>query len=497
MDALTGVKNPQQIAGLLSAYLPLLARDGNPYAILRATLRDAVLLPQSAAAKPLYVASSIGAAIDVLLYVAVWVIRLRKNSFWLVRKAQSQDNVYWVAHSSLLYSCLSVLMCLGLQGYAWCVYKLASGIPVPMAMYWVTLAWIPGLLTLVTNCYVMGTTYILHLRSYADQRAPRIGTAYVLLGTLIATAVAVLASSLPPAIKSAKAYSDTMLDWMAVDDLLAEAASRYTGTSGATYLEVANSISPQLFDMVQGKQSLYFLLRFTFLLYAAWGISLGIIFCVVGLNYVRALKRSLGEFKDKSPTANLVFSQTLRNLIALLLGFTLFLFVLAINSVWVGILSDQLVDNGTVMQLSSIIPLLAAVLGTSVIALIMLYQALTAPTVLVHGSPVRPSTLRRSVSQQNLHKGSDLAGHYTRFALAASEFFPADADLMVTGAPAAPFEDLELQPASGTGSVKSADAVERQQGRGGTAGIAVLRQAVTVVSLPREGCLDDVADEKY
>lgn len=57
---------------------------------------------------------------DVLLFVAVWLIRWRKNSFWLGRKARSQDDIYYLAHSSLPYSFSIVLLCLGLQGFAWC-----------------------------------------------------------------------------------------------------------------------------------------------------------------------------------------------------------------------------------------------------------------------------------------------------------------------------------------------------------------------------------------
>ena len=175
---------------------------------------------------------------------------------------------------------------------------------------------------------------ILHLRSYADKRAPRFGSPWVLLGTLIATAIAFLASSLPPAVKSAKAYSDTMLDWMAIDEMLGEAASLYAGTASTSSAAVANSVAPRLFELIQRKQRLYHLFRFTYLLYAAWAFLLGGIFCVLGVAYVRAVKRSLNEFKDRSPTASTVFSQTVRNLIALLLGFTLFIVVVSVNSVW-------------------------------------------------------------------------------------------------------------------------------------------------------------------
>ncbi|KWU44554.1 hypothetical protein RHOSPDRAFT_33881 [Rhodotorula sp. JG-1b] len=500
MEALSGVKSSQQLAGLLSAYIPLLAREGNPYAILRKTIRDVVLLPQSKAAEPLYILGSVGAAVDVLLFVAVWFIRWRKNSFWLVRKATSQDEVYYLAHSSLPYSGLNILMCLGLQGFAWCMYSQAKGIPVPMSIYWTSLCWLPGILGLLLNCYVMGTAYILHLRSYADKRAPRFGSPWVLLGTLIATAIAFLASSLPPAVKSAKAYSDTMLDWMAIDEMLGEAASLYAGTASTSSAAVANSVAPRLFELIQRKQRLYHLFRFTYLLYAAWAFLLGGIFCVLGVAYVRAVKRSLNEFKDRSPTASTVFSQTVRNLIALLLGFTLFIVVVSVNSVWVGILSAEVLDNGPVMQLSAIIPLLAAVFGILVIALTMFYQALTAPTVYVPPSLSRTSTFLRSRSQSYLPKESGLAAHFTRFALAASEFLPDHANLTLAGdvrdgGRAGPFEDLELQPANDAESIKSVEAGERQN-RGKAEGIAVHRQAVTVVSLPRDG-LDEVTDEKY
>lgn len=158
--------------------------------------------------------------------------------------------------------------------------------------------------------------------------------------------------------------------------------------------------------------------------------------------------------------------------------------------------------SGTVTDVESPTHRLAAAFGILVIALTMLYQALTATSVCISPSASRASAFLRSRSQQNLAKGSDLAAHYTRFALAASEFIPDQANLTLAGelrdgTPAGPFEDLELQPTNDAESIKSVDlGAERQQGRGGTTeGIAVLRQAVTVVSLPRDG-LDEVTDEK-
>ncbi|GAA5984810.1 hypothetical protein JCM10908_003516 [Rhodotorula pacifica] len=500
MESLYGVKTSQQLGSLLSAYLPLLARSGNPYAVLHASILDAVLPPQSAAAKPLYVLASVGAALDVLLIIAVWLVRWRKHSFWLIRKARSQDKTYFLAHSSLLYSCATVLMCIGMQGYAWCMYRLAKREAVPMTLYWTTLSWLPGILGLIVNAWVMGTAYVLHLRSYADKRNLSIGSPSFLLGTTIAAVVAVIATSLPLALRASAAYSHVIHDWLFAEKVLLEAASRYTGTMSASS-PVVDSIAPPLFDLIQRKKHLEHWFRWTFLLYAIWAFLLGAIFCVVGAAYVRALKRSLDDFADRSPTASTVFSQTLRNLVALLLGFTLFLVVVAVNSIWVGVLSFDVLNRGFVMQLSAIIPLLATVAGVLGIALIMLYQALTAPTVYVGPSASRPAAFLRSRAQKHMARTSDVAAHYTRFALAASEFLPDQANLTFAGdlrdaGPAGPFENLELQPTNDADSLKSFDVGERQ-GRGGPVeGIAVLRQAVTVVSLPKDG-MDDIVDEKY
>lgn len=311
----------------------------------------------------------------MLLFVSVWFIRWRKNSFWLVRKATSQDEVYYLAHSSLPYSGLNVLMCLGLQGFAWyvcdafnaarscadillqvhvragerptgtCVPLLDKSVLGPRSSR-------PDLELLRNGNSLYGHSWrfprrvrtrdadddapidVLHLRSYADKRAPRFASPWVLLGSFIATSIAFLASSLPPVVKSAKAYSDTMLDWVAIDEMLGEAASLYAGTASASSAAVANSIAPRLFALIARKQRLYRLFRLTYLLYAAWAFLLGGTFCVFGIAYARAVKRSLNEFKDRSPTASTVFSQTVRNLIALLLGFTLFIVVVSVNSIW-------------------------------------------------------------------------------------------------------------------------------------------------------------------
>lgn len=179
-----------------------------------------------------------------------------------------------------------------------------------------------------------GFTDILHLRSYADKRAPRFASPWVLLGAALGTTVAFLASSLPPAVKASAAYSNSMLNWMALDKMLAEAASLYTSSAPSTFSSMANSMAPRLFSLVQQKEDLWPLLRFAYLMYAGWAFLFAAVFCVVGLAYVRAVKRSLNEFKDRSPTASTVFSQTVRNLIALLLGFLLFHFGVSVNSIW-------------------------------------------------------------------------------------------------------------------------------------------------------------------
>ena len=161
-------------------------------------------------------------------------------------------------------------------------------------------------------------------------------------------------------------------------------------------------------------------------------------------------------------------------------------------------MSDKICDYG--LTRGSAFYRLAAVFGILVIAVTMFYQALTAPTVYVPPSLSRTSTFLRSRSQSQLPKANDLAAHYTRFALAASEFLPDQANLTLAGdlrdgGRAGPFEDLELQPANDAESIKSVEVGERHN-RGMADGIAVHRQAVTVVSLPRDG-LDEVTDEKY
>lgn len=124
-----------------------------------------------------------------------------------------------------------------------------------------------------------------------------------------------------------------MYEAIAIDDILTDAASLPAGAAPTT-TDVARSIAPRLFSLMQRKQRIYYLFRLNYLLYAGWAFSLGGLFCVLGVAYVRAVKRSLNEFKDRSPTASAVFSQTVRNLIALLLGFTLFIVVVSVNSIW-------------------------------------------------------------------------------------------------------------------------------------------------------------------
>lgn len=140
---------------------------------------------------------------------------------------------------------------------------------------------------------------------------------------------------------------------------------------------------------------------------------------------------------------------------------------------------------------------MATIIGTLIIALIMLYQAWTAPTVFSSSSTSsRPALFLRSRTGSQRGARGELSVHYQRFAIAASEYLPESPILSLTdehAGTAGPFENLELQPADDASSLKSNAAY----GRGGAAdGIAVLRQAVTVVSLPKEELLD-YRDEKY
>lgn len=56
---------------------------------------------------------------DVLIIGAVWFIRWRKHTFWLIRRVRSGTETYWLAHTSLLWSGLTAVMCCLLQGYIW------------------------------------------------------------------------------------------------------------------------------------------------------------------------------------------------------------------------------------------------------------------------------------------------------------------------------------------------------------------------------------------
>ncbi|BGP57750.1 hypothetical protein JCM8202v2_005397 [Rhodotorula sphaerocarpa] len=372
MDAaLAKVESTGQLASLLTAYLSIAGAKGDPYPAFRAQLRDAVVQPPSAAAQPLYALAGALAILDVLIMSAVWFIRWRKHTFWLIRR-----------------------------GYIWGLYRLAAQKAAPSVVFWTTLSWLPGLVAIVVNCWVLSTTFVVQ-------------------GISAGAVVALLATTLPLSAKAGIAYRSVIERWQEADGRLGQASQESSSPAS-----VAAAIAPMLFELLSQRSSLFYWFRWTFAALSIWAFSLGTVFCALGVVYVRALKRSLDEFRDKSPTASTVFARTLKDLIALLAGFTFFLTTVAVNSIWVCVLTKQALSHGQTTELSALIPLFAAISGTFLIALTMLYQALSAPPVYAN-APARNGSLLRARARSGSHPRSpEYSIHYAQFALAASEYFP-------------------------------------------------------------------------
>lgn len=154
-------------------------------------------------------------------------------------------------------------------------------------------------------------------------------SAVVVQGIPAGAVVALLATTLPLSAKAGIAYRSVIERWQEADGRLGQASQESSSPAS-----VAAAIAPMLFELLSQRSSLFCWFRWTFAALSIWAFSLGTVFCALGVVYVRALKRSLDEFRDKSPTASTVFARTLKDLIALLAGFTFFLTTVAVNSIW-------------------------------------------------------------------------------------------------------------------------------------------------------------------
>lgn len=123
--------------------------------------------------------------------------------------------------------------------------------------------------------------------------------------------------------------------WLDADALLAYAELQFTSNPASiSNSTVVHDIAPHLFIVMESVAGLIYWMRRAFIVYSAWALSLGLLFATVGLVYIRALRRSLNEFKNESPTASDVFSRTLRNVSILTAGFFGWEVIVSANAVW-------------------------------------------------------------------------------------------------------------------------------------------------------------------
>ncbi|BGP27038.1 hypothetical protein Rt10032_c12g4931 [Rhodotorula toruloides] len=497
MDALAGVKSETQLEILLARWLTLIPANVNPWGYMREQVANLALAKQPKSATIFLILASALAAIAVLLVALVWTIRWRKGSFWLVRLAHTRSGEpYILFHYALAWSACASCMLLAFQGYLWEVYQTQHRRPQPDFMLWVVFCWLPGVVAVIVACWTLTTTYILHIKTYASSNGFCTSSRFV-AGVFLSLIIGHTTSIIPFAYYCNLYYRLMTTHWLDADSLLAYADLQYTSDpSSVSSATVVHDIAPHLSIVVQSVTSLVYWMRRAFIVFSVWALSLGLLFGTIGLAYIRALRKSLNEFENKSPTASDVFSRTLRNVSVLTAGFFGFVVIVSVNAVWVAALAKQVLTSGRVTELSILVPTLATVAGSLLLAVILLIQSLTAPSV-YSSSQTRsfPST------QKNLY--GNLSRHYTQFALAASERLPVfgTGSLAEDALPTElPFENLELQASaphrmrtrSGTGST----AELAQMGGGAVEGITVNRkQEVTVVSLPRDEEKDGVIPE--
>ncbi|BGP10739.1 hypothetical protein JCM10049v2_006631 [Rhodotorula toruloides] len=498
MDAIAQVKNEAQLEILLAGSLSLIPAGVNRWGYVREQLADLALTKQPKSATIFLILASALAAIAVLLIALVWTIRWRKGLFWLVRLARIRSGEpYVLFHYAFAWSACASFMLLAFQGYLWEVYQTQHRRPQYDFMLWVVFCWMPGCIAVIVACWTLTTTYILHIKTYASSNDFRFySSSRFVAGVFLTLVIGHIASVIPFAYFCNRYYRLMTTHWLDADALLAYAELQYTSNpSSMSSATVVHDIAPHLFIVMQSVTSLIYWMRRAFIVYSAWSLSLGLLFATIGLVYIRALRRSLNDFKNKSPTASDVFSRTLRNVSILTAGFFGFVVIVSANAVWVAALAKQVLTSGRVTELSILVPTLTTIAGSLLLAVILLIQSLTAPSV-YSASPTRsfPS------AQKNPY--GNLSRHYAQFALAASERFPVfgTGTLAEDALPTeVPFENLELQAAvpqrmrtrSGTGS--TAEFGERG---GAVEGIVVSRkQEVTVVSLPRDEEKDGVVPE--
>ncbi|GAA5886524.1 hypothetical protein JCM6882_001673 [Rhodosporidiobolus microsporus] len=518
MDAFSALKTEEQLAAYLQRMVALVPNGQNPYTIFLSTLADTVNPSQPSAAGPLLILASAGSVVALLLYVAVWIIRYRKGTFWLMRFTRAGDERYLLFHYQNAWSVVASLMLLAFQGYVWALYRLNQGKAVDDLLFWVTLCWMPGVVAEIIACWTLTTTYILHRRTCSFGKAaptPFYSSSLfisVSFSFLIAAYVTVL---LYFSVQAGDEYSDMTGAFFETIAVLRTAEKGWTRSVDSN---VFATIAAPMFRMLENGRHLVWSFRRCFLINGGFAIGVELLFLLVAITYIRSLKHSLKELAGKSPTGIETFSRTLRGLVAITASFMLYISLVSANAIWVAVLSKKVLTTGVFTLLSAVVPTLTVVAGALLIASVMLYQTLTSPPVYYTSPSARPtavlpiSTSRPSTAGSGRNPSTDLSPHYVRFALASSEPLPSLAFLSFSSAAAPhlgngaravarPFEDLELQPqpskvSSDAGSTlsswRSFRGRERKVSTGSTGGgvregILVTReQVVSVVEVERD-----------
>ncbi|GAA6006308.1 hypothetical protein JCM10207_000599 [Rhodosporidiobolus poonsookiae] len=520
--AFFSITSEEQVQALLYGLVASLPADQNPYAAITAFLPAGLINYSTPSLKPILLTSSVVAALDILVYIAVWIVRWRRGTYWLFRIARAGGQPYLLFHLSHAWTLLATVMLVVMEGYIWVLYRTVEGALLDNMMLWITLAWLPGVVAQTVTTWTLATMYLVHRQTYSTGQRSRTSWIYsrCTVPVLFCTSmVAYIVSICYFSVVCNRSYTEMVANYNYLTTILAQASAAWSGQVDYSSLDGVASL---LFVLVNQAPGLVQSYNRVFFIHGAFAIAVELILVVVACAYVVSLRRSLREFKG-SPTALATFSRALRSLMITSVGFVVVTTIIAVDAIWAAAVFTAVFDGGTIAVMAAIVPTLTLVLGCLGVALILLYQTFLSPptpspsgSTSGHGSP-DPSRLHR-LSQHlpfafnsfktRAPRPIAVASPYSRpfavFAVAAEEYDPhvafghlarghseAIAVSPSDGAPR-PFEDLELQPSSpssavdlgvdGPGKLESASG--HSTPARGLRGVAVSKQLeVTVVEL--------------
>ncbi|GAA5866217.1 hypothetical protein JCM8547_007206 [Rhodosporidiobolus lusitaniae] len=464
MDALSSVSSEAELVALLKSLLALVPSTTNPWSALGDRLEETGFPKEPAAAQPLLLTASVLSAVCTLGLSVAFIVRWKRNTLWLCRIVQARSHMYIMWHYSMSWASGLVVLLLSFQGYIWSCWKVAGGDPVPDLLLWITLPWCAGISQVAVCCWSLATTYLLHLKTYTAQTRrewPWFTSARFVNPAFFFLCIVDFAAIVPLAVTASNHYKQLLGHKSDIHTLLESAAASWTGT---TDTGVVGELAPLIMGLLDQQNLAASWFQYTSGVCAAFAVALELLFLLIAVLYLVALRRSLKNLSGSLGKGVDAFARTLHGLVRITAAFLVLMTLLAINAVWVTVLAKDVLTHPLTRMLAAVLPIYCVVVSAIPASVLIVYQAATTypsfPSSASTASTPPPSqknpssfkslpkrsTLRRSASAAARRDLQAL--HYAQWALASQELPPTLSYLSYAADPSSPRTRVDPHPES-------------------------------------------------